>query len=449
MRLALALTLMASAVAISDDARALEAPHDDATLPDLAIASDEQIAIPELVAMWSRRFDALAVIDPALNGSTVHFVTPVTTLTWGTMKAILDPHGAAVAESKLVDGPWVLRVYSRARLPNRPFAAPPEAQTRRFVTAVFSIAHGAGHRIFAALRQNVSEGRSNHRLGAVLYAPGPEQIVVVDRPATVRVLGELIETLDVDGTPRDLEPRRLAIEAEVWEVELPTDQLSIGVELAALGSRGAAGAIGLGLFWPQGSQDASRLSAIVDRDALDRVPLLLQEIAAFDEARLVTKSFAITDESTPVTFSLSNRGCFFGSTNMVPPPSAEDAAHTLVLAPRVRPGEDVALDVSLTSWRGADARTSTASVTVPNGRYAVFGLERETERTVEERVPLLGDLPLLGRAFRTWSRRVSRARVYMFVRPTLLAPAGPATSTRRGHPAERAAWLPASVSERP
>lgn len=448
MRLALVLTLTAFALATSD-ARAFEAPRDDATLPDLTIATDEEIAIPELVMMWSRRFDALAVIDPALSGSTVHFVTPVTTLTWGTMKAILDAHGAAVLESQpAVDGPWVLRVYSRARLANRPFAAAAEAANGQVVAAVFSIAHGAGQRIFAALCQNVSEGRSSHRLGAVFYVPGPEQIVVVDRPTTVRVLGELIETLDFDGPPRDLEPRRLVIESEVWEVGAPTDLLSIGVELAAL-SRGAAGAIGLGLSWPQGSRDASRLSAIVDRDTLDRVPLLLQEIAAFDEARLVTKPFVITDENTPVTFSLSNRGCFFGSINMVPPPSAEDAAHTLLLAPRVCPGDDVALDASLNLARGADARTSTASVTVPNGRYAVFGLELETERTVEDRVPILGDLPLLGPAFRSWSRRVSRARVYIFVRPTLLAPTGPATSTRRGHSAERAAWLPSSVPERP
>jgi hypothetical protein len=68
MRLALVLTLAASALATSD-ARAFDAPRDDATLPDLAIAADEEIPIPELVAMWGRRFDALFVIDPALRRS--------------------------------------------------------------------------------------------------------------------------------------------------------------------------------------------------------------------------------------------------------------------------------------------------------------------------------------------------------------------------------------------
>lgn len=439
MRLALVLTLAASALA-SSDVQAFEAPRDDATLPDLAIAADEEIPIPELVAMWGRRFDALFVIDPRLNGSKLRFATPVTTLTWGTARAILEAHDLLVIESQpATDGPWVLRVHDRPLLGlgPHPLAAESSAAVRdELVTAVFSIAHGAGPSIFTTLSQNVSEGRPGCRLGALLYVPGPELIVVVDRPSTVSTLGALIETLDVDGPRPDLEPRRIVIESEVWEVETATDQLSIGVELAALRSTRP---IGFAFPPPQVLREA-RLDPVVTRDAFDRIPLLLQMIASLAEARLVTKPFAVTNDHAPVTFSLWTPGCFHM-------PSADDPVHTLLVAPRIGARGDITLDVSLTLARGSDVRTSTASITVPNGRYVLLGLDHETERKVEDKVPLLGDLPLIGHAFRTWTRSISRSRVYIAVRPTVFAREGLAPC--RGHKGERAAWLPRSVAELP
>ncbi len=74
------------------------------------------------------------------------------------------------------------------------------------------------------------------------------------------------------------------------------------------------------------------------------------------------------------------------------------------------------------------------SVTIADGATMVIGgLMREEIRTVDDKVPILGDLPLIGSAFRGTSKAVQKKNLLVFITGNLISRGGsPAISTFRG-----------------
>jgi type II secretory pathway component GspD/PulD (secretin)/tetratricopeptide (TPR) repeat protein len=70
-------------------------------------------------------------------------------------------------------------------------------------------------------------------------------------------------------------------------------------------------------------------------------------------------------------------------------------------------------------------RQVVSTVNVWDGQTVVLGgLLAETVTTVKDQVPMLGDLPLLGRFFRSESKNTSKKNLLIFVTPVLIDPAG-------------------------
>lgn len=70
-------------------------------------------------------------------------------------------------------------------------------------------------------------------------------------------------------------------------------------------------------------------------------------------------------------------------------------------------------------------RQVVTSVVVWDGQTVVLGgLISEDVQKVKDKVPVLGDLPLLGRFFRSESSKTSKKNLAIFVTPTLIDPAG-------------------------
>lgn len=71
------------------------------------------------------------------------------------------------------------------------------------------------------------------------------------------------------------------------------------------------------------------------------------------------------------------------------------------------------------------ARQVTTSVTVWDGQTVVLGgLIAEDVQRIKDKVPVLGDIPLLGRLFRNESASTTKRNLVVFVTPTLIDPAG-------------------------
>jgi general secretion pathway protein D len=69
------------------------------------------------------------------------------------------------------------------------------------------------------------------------------------------------------------------------------------------------------------------------------------------------------------------------------------------------------------------------TVTIDDGQIiALGGLLDENERRTIEKVPFLGDIPLLGEAFKSRSRRKEKTNLMVFIRPTIVRDAAGAQS---------------------
>jgi type II secretory pathway component GspD/PulD (secretin) len=68
------------------------------------------------------------------------------------------------------------------------------------------------------------------------------------------------------------------------------------------------------------------------------------------------------------------------------------------------------------------SRTLKTVVTVPNGRIIILGglCSRREVETVEK-IPLLGDIPILGFFFQSRTRIVSKTNLYIFIQPRILS----------------------------
>jgi general secretion pathway protein D len=60
-------------------------------------------------------------------------------------------------------------------------------------------------------------------------------------------------------------------------------------------------------------------------------------------------------------------------------------------------------------------------VLAADGRVVVLGgLIKDDVQSTEQRVPLLGDIPLLGRLFRNDAVSVTKTNLLIFIRPTII-----------------------------
>jgi general secretion pathway protein D len=72
-----------------------------------------------------------------------------------------------------------------------------------------------------------------------------------------------------------------------------------------------------------------------------------------------------------------------------------------------------------------NVRQVVSTVNVWDGQTVVLGgLLSETVTTVKDQVPMLGDLPLIGRLFRSESKSTAKKNLLIFVTPLLIDPAG-------------------------
>ncbi len=289
----------------------------------------------------------------------------------------------------------------------------------------------------------------------------------------------------------DKKSRRVLIEAEVWEITTPTDQLTIGFELAGLtnahedSTRPAAlTAFGLSNVTPVTDADGNvqrlgrtpslgtGITAALTRDTFDKLPVIMSALHNYSKANLVTRPFAMTNDNTQANFAINNRQPFLTTTvnQGVSQQNVQfaEANTTLTIEPQVNSLENLTLKLTLelSSFTArpsanlpppSNTRRYEGEVTVPNGKYVVFGgLESENDSYTEAKVPFLGDIPILGHLFKTWTRDRSKTKVYIFIRTTIFHNDGfGAEEQLTGHLRERAHvlsertdWLPPIVPSR-
>jgi len=111
----------------------------------------------------------------------------------------------------------------------------------------------------------------------------------------------------------------------------------------------------------------------------------------------------------------------------------QDAGTTINVRPQIAEGDHLVLEYSivLSTFVGTASAPSlppprqqnnlNSIATIPDGyTVALGGLETNSETHASSRLPLLGDLPLVGPLFRSDSRVISHSRFYVFIRASIL-----------------------------
>ena len=133
-----------------------------------------------------------------------------------------------------------------------------------------------------------------------------------------------------------------------------------------------------------------------------------------------------------VTGSYSNTGSVGGAVNPFQTIQREQIGVKLAITPQINEGNSMVLDISQeissiaqSAGEAVDLITNQriveTTVIVEDGEILVLGgLLEDVLRESDQRVPILGDIPLLGNLFRSRKTEKVKTNLMIFIRPTIL-----------------------------
>jgi len=284
-------------------------------------------------------------------------------------------------------------------------------------------------------------------------------LVITAPPDLIRSLETVIKQLDV---------RRAQVQVETIIAEVSENlAAALGVQWIADGTPGGEGPVGVSNFSGSGASISSIGSAI----ALGGVPALPNGltlgIGRFNDDKtnfaaiitalkgdgttnilstptLVTmdneEAEIVVGQEVPfITGSFTSTGTSSTPTNPFQTIQRQNVGITLKIKPQINEGDAVRLDINQSvdsvaaGVAGAadlitNKRSIKTSVIVDDGRTVVLGglIEDQASETVQK-VPLLGDIPLLGLLFKSKSTDKRKQNLMVFMRPTIIRDAAVTT----------------------
>jgi general secretion pathway protein D len=173
------------------------------------------------------------------------------------------------------------------------------------------------------------------------------------------------------------------------------------------------------------------------------IPVLLQAVQRLNNAKLVSMPSVVTYENESAVLSAQNQQPVGSSTELSSGSLQSgfedfvDAGVLLTVSPHISADNYLRLDIELevSSFVGDPPSAGLPSpkvvnklkttVALPNEHTVVMGgLISEEDSVTEAKVPILGDIPVLGYLFKNKTRRKIKRNLYMFVTPHILRQRG-------------------------
>jgi len=272
-------------------------------------------------------------------------------------------------------------------------------------------------------------------------------LVLLAEPDLVATLEDIVHQLDV---PR----AQVMVEAAIVEVSGDiTDALGVQWAVDARGDRGGLGGVSFG---NTGLSVGTVLNAIRDDEIPDSLPDgAIIGIGTDHFAALVTALSANSKSnllSTPSLLTLDNQkaeilvgqnvpfqtGSYTtdaaGSSNPFTTIERKDIGVTLKVTPHINEGASLRLEIEqeissiAPTTQGVDAvdlitnkRSIKSTILAEDGQVIVLGgLIQDDVTQTDSKVPLLGDIPLLGRLFRSTKDTHVKRNLMVFLRPSVV-----------------------------
>lgn len=168
--------------------------------------------------------------------------------------------------------------------------------------------------------------------------------------------------------------------------------------------------------------------------------VILNALQEDTEANILSTPSLLTLDNSPASISVGQNVPFLtgsftnasgdGVNNPFQTIERENVGISLNVTPHVNEGDSVVLEIeqevsSLTGTVASDIitneRSVSATVLAKDGETIVLGglIKDEVQESVRK-VPVLGDIPLLGRLFRSTGTSVTKTNLYVFIRPTII-----------------------------
>lgn len=283
-------------------------------------------------------------------------------------------------------------------------------------------------------------------------------LVVRAEPSMLREMEELVSSLDV---PR----AQVLIESAIVEVSGSIDD-ALGVQWGVGDANGPVGGTNFSLAGPSLTDVAEgiatknpakavgrglSLGALMQKDGNPEFAVLLQALEGNTNTNLLSTPSIMTIDNQEAEIVVGQNVPFrTGSTasnnngNPFVTIKRQDVGTTLKVVPHIHEGKSIRLEivaqqesVSKTTVAGSadlitDKRSLKTTVMADNGSTIVLGgLIRDDVREVENKVPLLGDIPLLGWLFRSKTTENKKSNMMVFLRPTIISDKFQAEKTAR------------------
>jgi len=385
--------------------------------------------IEDVIRIIAEKADVDIVTSPNIKGETTVKLTDVPLLE--ALRSILDVHGF-----DFVIGENIIRVLTREEMPKVP---------ERQITQVFEITYADVAEVVKSLEKFKSD------VGFVSHVEGTSHILVTDKEAKVKDMGEFIRQVD-RMTPQIL------VEARIYDVT-SKDRFDLGIQwsagtrttydaagnpldqsgsdtnpFAAVGFNGTtpkaestSGAVRLG--WLTDSVDIDALLR-AERENVDAKLLANPRVLVLNDEKATLK---IVSEIPYQELQESSLGGSIGSTafrevGVELEVTAHLAVRDQMIRLQLRPvfsvvtGEVQVAGIGVTYPQPVvDRREANTTLIVKNGQTVVLGGLKKKEVSKQiNKVPLLGDLPLAGSLFRFKAEETVNSELLVFIRPWIV-----------------------------
>ncbi len=313
--------------------------------------------------------------------------------------------------------------------------------------------------------------------------PSNNAIVITAPPAVQQELRKVIAQLDIRRA-------QVLVEAIVAEVRLELAE-ELGTSLAAYSTDSKGNANGPAIVTNLGSLTSTIVSAVAGGtlptnfsgmlagggdigDGKTNFGILLKALAQDAATNILSTPTLVTLDNVEaeiqvgqevpfITGQYSNTGASTTALNPFQTIERKDVGLTLKLKPQINEGDAVQLEIEQESStlaattsgiKAADVitnkRTIKTSVLAQDGQVIVLGgLIDDSFRDSREKVPLLGDIPVLGNLFRFSGTSKTKQSLMVFIRPVILRDAATANAyTQRKYSFFRTRQLDAGIEHR-
>lgn len=307
----------------------------------------------------------------------------------------------------------------------------------------------------ADLRTSTSSSTAGSATRATTFrdnnaAESPLTLTIDKGTSTIIAVGEPRILDQIEALIRSLDVRQPQVMLEVLLVTLSDGQtIDLGVELEKLEVSGdirtrLSSLFGLGSRGSGGDRDGPSNAAGFTGVVLNPgdFSIVLRALETLNNGRSMSmpKLLVGNNESATLDSVVQQPFASVNASNTVSTTSfggTQDAGTVVTIQPQIAEGDHLLLEysVSLSSFLGPASSPTLppprqqnrvqSVATIPDGfTVVVGGIELENKSEAISQIPVLGNIPLLGEAFKSRANNKNRSRFYVFIRANVLRHGG-------------------------